>query len=96
MIRIHRSKPLVYVGSARVSLTPDEHLLVTTLGMMDNRLVPHALLLEVMREHPVPIPADREALMLRMSRLKKKLGKSYLTCRRQLGYQLTGEVQFVG
>ena len=96
MIRIHRAKPLAHVDERAVRLTPTQYDLLTILGMMDNRLVSPDLLLELVWGSPVPLPADRHALWVQMSRLRRKLGRDWIRHRRYLGYQLNGPVEFYG
>lgn len=89
MIRIHRSKPVVYVEGKPVKLTRREHLLLTVLGMMDNKLVAYDVLLDV-------VPDNLNALRLRVGRLKQKVGPDSLVCKREFGYILSGNVRFCG
>jgi DNA-binding response OmpR family regulator len=96
MIKIHRSKPVARVGDRSVPLTAAQHQLLISLGMMDNKLVSHQLLLEIMAEGRVQIPADKFVVQQHMSRLRKKIGPDRLQCRRQRGYILVGQVNFYG
>jgi DNA-binding response OmpR family regulator len=96
MLRIHRSQPVVYVGEARVSLTPMEHRLLVTLGMMDNRITPWEELMAVKCEDCVQIPSDRQALISSLYRLRKKIGWTHLRVVRFHGHMLMGDVQFIG
>jgi DNA-binding response OmpR family regulator len=96
MIKIHRRRPVVRVGERTMKITRVEHALITALGMMDNKVTPREVLLDVMCEGRVQIPADHDVLMTRMSRLKQKIGSERLRCRRQVGYILIGDVQFYG
>jgi DNA-binding response OmpR family regulator len=96
MIKIHRSKPFASIDSRSVKLTKSEHALITTLGMMDNKITPHNLLLDVMCENCARIPDDKNALTSLIYRLRKKIGPEYLQCKLNHGYILAGEVHFVG
>jgi len=96
MIKIHRTKRVVKVDDRPVPLTPGEHELMVVLGMMDNKLASYDLLLLVTCKDRVQIPADKQALISRMFRLKRKLGEQHLECVRQSGYVLKGKVQFIG
>jgi DNA-binding response OmpR family regulator len=96
IIRIHRRKPVVVVGSEPVKLTRHEHALMVTLGMMDNRLVTHDVLLDVISEGRAQIPADRNVLHGKIYKLRDKVGAECLQTRQGLGYVLTGAVQFIG
>jgi DNA-binding response OmpR family regulator len=95
MIWIHRSKPVVRLGRREIRLTRAEHLLITTLGMMNDKVVSNHLLIETALENPVKIPADQSVLHQRVSRLRKKIGPGRLQ-KRPRGYILTGEVYFFG
>lgn len=95
MIRIHRSKPFVHVDQRRVRLSRAEHLLLTTLGMMDNKIMPMDLLLKTALTHPVTIDADRSLILQRISRLRRKIGPDHLQ-RLPHGYILVGDVTFIG
>jgi DNA-binding response OmpR family regulator len=96
VITIHRTKPLVNTGDKSVKLSKDEHLLITTLGMMDDKLIPIELLIEAMSENRVQIPADTDVLTGKISRLRKKIGREFVINKRGLGYQLTEAIQFTG
>lgn len=96
MIRIHRRRPVVRLGERAVKLTPAEHELITVLGMMDNKLAPHGLLLDILCEGQVQITADQNVLHNRAVRLRRKIGQRHLQCRKHLGYILVGDVQFYG
>lgn len=95
MIEIHRHKPVVYFDKKPVKLTRNEHSLIVALGMMDNKIVPHDILLDAICEGRVQIPADKDVLLTKMSRLKSKLGNVLLN-KRNLGYGLCGDVRFTG
>lgn len=95
MIQIHRSQPIIFLGNRRVSLSSDEYRLIITLGMMDNRLAPHDVLLEAMCEERRPVPGDQKNLYIKIARLRKKLGGGVLRSRRHHGYILAGQVEFV-
>lgn len=94
-IRIHRQKRVVYVNGIPHRLTEEEYNLMVTLGIMDNRLVTTDVLLDVMCEGRVQIPADRDVLMTKVSRLRKRVGPA-LQNHRGRGYMLSGNVQFYG
>jgi DNA-binding response OmpR family regulator len=94
MIWIHRSKPMIRLGTMEIRLSRAEHLLITTLGMMNDKVVSNHLLIETALENPVKIPADQSVLHQRVSRLRKKIGPSLQ--KRPRGYILTGEVYFFG
>jgi len=96
MIKIYRTQPYLETGNQLIKLTPTEHRLVIALGMLDNKMVPRELLLEVLCEERVQIPADQSLLSLHLCRLKKKLGSQMLRSKRQIGYQLIGPVEFIG
>ncbi len=95
-IRIHRSRPIVFVEDQAICLTKDEHTLLTALGMMDNKTAPHSLLLEVMCEGRTQIQADATVLRTKIARLRKKVGRDHLQNNHGQGYLLIGEVQFIG
>ena len=94
MITIHRHRPVVIVDGRRIVLTEAEHRLLTTFGQMDNRVIPIDLLMDIVIDHPVRLPRDREVIWLQISRLRKKIGCNWIRHRRNLGYQLTGDVSF--
>jgi DNA-binding winged helix-turn-helix (wHTH) protein len=94
MIKIHPRRPLARVDQDYVKLSRAEYTLISALGMMDNKLVPHQLLLDIMFEDQVQIPADKDRLLQRMSRLRRKIGRDRLKCLRRQGYMLVGDVQF--
>jgi DNA-binding response OmpR family regulator len=94
-IGIHRSQPVVSIGRKRIRLSRAEHELLTALGMMDNRLMPHELLIETALENLTKIPADRHVLHQRITRLRKKIGHDRLQ-RKPYGYILNGDVYFFG
>lgn len=97
MIKIHRRRPVVRIGERAVKLTDAEHSLIIALGMLDNKLAPHQLLIDIMCEdQAVQIPADRKVLELRISSLRGKIGRHRLRCLRQRGYILEGDVRFYG
>ena len=96
MIRIHRRQPVVRLGERTVKLTEAEHALMIALGMLDNRLTPHEILLEFVRDGRAPVPTDKNILSMRMVRLRRKIGSHRLECRKNLGYILVGDVQFYG
>jgi len=96
LIQIHRSKPLVYVGEKVVQLSRDEHRLLIALGMMDNCVAAHPLLLATLCEGRQQIPADVQLLRMKMCRLRRKIGAEYLQSTRLQGYMLKGEVEFIG
>ena len=97
MIRIHRRRPYVRIGERAVKLTPAEHELITALGMMDNKLTPHQLLLDIMcADQARQIPADKQTMQQKLARLRKKIGRDRLQCQRHQGYILLGDVQFYG
>ena len=96
MIQIHRSEPLTYVEDKPVKLTPAEHRMLITLGMMDNRIAPFDLLLDVKCEDRVQVPSDRQALASTLHRLRKKIGSNRLLCVKHRGYMLLGHVRFIG
>jgi DNA-binding response OmpR family regulator len=95
-IRIHRRKRVTYVNGSPVKLTQEEYDLMTTLGIMDNRLVPTDVLLDVMCEGRVQIPADKVVLLGKVYRLRKKIGPEVIRSKFDLGYILSGDVQFIG
>jgi DNA-binding response OmpR family regulator len=95
MIQIHRSKPLLQVGNVTLKLSRDEHLLITTLGMMDNRVVPYDFLFDGLGSGSLGDLLDTRILYQKMYRLRRKVGGRYLQCRRWFGYILTGPVRFV-
>ena len=95
-IKIHRWQPVVRLGERSVKLTEAEHALLIALGMLDNRLTPHEILLEFVRDGQAPVPTDKKILLARMARLRRKLGSHRLECRKNLGYILVGDVQFYG
>lgn len=96
MICIHRSRPLVFVNGAPVRLTPDEHILMIALGMLDNKNAPHDVLLDVVCDGRVRIDADMTVLRSRISRLRRKVGRSRIQSNHGQGYILVGDVQFIG
>jgi DNA-binding response OmpR family regulator len=96
MIQIHRAQSMAKVGRRFVALTQDEHRLLIVLGMMDNHIVPHDLLMEVMCEGRVQIPGDRRLLWAKICRLRKKIGVKRIKSNRQKGYILQGSVEFIG
>jgi len=96
MIKIHRQRPVVRIGEQTVKLTRAEHELITVLGMLDNKLVSHQLLLDLLTEGQVQIPEDKEVLCARLARLKRKIGSNRVRCHRHHGYILIGDVQFYG
>jgi DNA-binding response OmpR family regulator len=94
-LQIHRRRPLVRVGARSVRLTPVEHELIVALGMLDNKLATHQLLLDVMTDGCVQIPADQQVLWNRIDRLRRKIGPEHLRGRPYHGYMLVGDVRFV-
>jgi DNA-binding response OmpR family regulator len=96
MIKIHRALPVVMVGQKKVKLTQEEHRLLVTLGMMDNRITPRRWLLEVMCDSRVQIPSDNQVLSTKICRLRKKVGTNRLKYVRGQGYTLQGSVEFIG
>jgi DNA-binding response OmpR family regulator len=96
VIQIHRSKPLAKVGRRSVALSQDEHKLLIMLGMMDNHVAPHDLLLDALCEGRTQIPDDRQLLSVKICRLRKKIGARRIKANRQHGYILQGSVEFVG
>ena len=96
MITIHRTKPIVDTGDKSVRLSKAEHLLITTLGMMDCHLIPTDLLIETVLEGRVSARTDASVLQIKISRLRKKIGRNFVENRRGLGYQLTEVIQFTG
>jgi DNA-binding response OmpR family regulator len=95
-IKIHRRKRVVYVNGSPVKLSRDEYELMTTLGIMGNHLVPTDILMDVMCEGRVQIPADKYLLQVKVSKLRKKMVTDVLKNSRGLGYVLQGDVQFIG
>jgi DNA-binding response OmpR family regulator len=96
MLRIHRRQPVVRIGKQTVNLTGAEHALITALGMMDNKVTPSEILLEILSEGRVQISADRKVLWTRLAVLRRKIGRERLQSRRSVGYILVGDVQFYG
>jgi DNA-binding response OmpR family regulator len=96
MICIHRSRPLVFVNGAPIRLTPNEHILLTALGMLDNKNASHDVLLDVVCEGRVRIDADMTVLRSRIARLRRKVGQSHIQNNHGQGYILVGDVQFIG
>lgn len=95
MIRIHRSRPMAYVGRKRVHLSYTEHSLLITLGMMDNKIISADLLIETSLENAVKTPDDQQVLWQRIARLRRKIGNNRIQVKRNLGYILVGETHFV-
>src|SRR5690242_14588091 len=95
-VRIHRRKRVAYVNGIPHRLSQEEYELITTLGIMDNRLVPHDVLLDVMCEGREKIPADKVVLLGKVCRLRKKIGQDVIRNSHGLGYVLAGDVQFIG
>lgn len=95
-IRIHRKKRVVYVNGTPAKLSQGDYDLITAFGVSDNRLVPHEVLLDVMCEGRVQIPADKYLLQVKVSKLRKRLGADVLQNCRGQGYVLSGDVRFVG
>jgi DNA-binding response OmpR family regulator len=96
MIKIHRALPVVEIDQQLISLSKDEHRLLVTLGMMDNRVAPRNLLLEAMCEGRVQILADQKLLTSKLHRLRKKIGPNRLKYFHKSGYILLGSVYFIG
>jgi DNA-binding response OmpR family regulator len=96
MLRIDRRRPLVRIGKRAVRLTKAEYELITALGMMDNKLTPREILLEVVSDGRRSLRSDKNILLLRILRLRRKIGSDRLRCQRQIGYILLGDVQFYG
>lgn len=94
MIKIHPKRPLARVDADFVKLSRVEHALITALAMMDNKLVPHQILLDVMCEDRVQIPADKNVLLQQMARLRRKIGPERLRTLKSQGYILIDDVQF--
>lgn len=90
MIQIHRYEPVIRRNGKTVNLTKIEHELLIALGMMDNKLVSQDLLSDVIYAE------NKNVLLLRLTRLRKKIGTKSLKCVRGIGYILTGDVQFYG
>lgn len=95
-LMIHRQERVVYVNGKPVELTRAEHSLLVTLGMMSNRLAPYDLILDIMCEGRVQIPADKEALISQIGKLRKKIGPDVVQTVKGNGYILSGDVRFVG
>ena len=96
MISVHRTKPQMSVDGRRVKLSEAEHLLMVTIGMMDNRLIPADVLIEFGLQNPVKIQNDRNVLSQKLLRLKRKANKDFIKHIPFLGYRLTDAVEFVG
>ncbi len=95
-IRIHRRKRVAYVNGIPHRLTQEEYDLMTALGIMDNRLVPTDVLLDVMCEGREQIPADKVVLLGKVYRLRKRFGPDVIRNSRGYGYVLAGDVRFIG
>jgi DNA-binding response OmpR family regulator len=95
-ISIDRSRMVVIIGSQQVQLSRNEYRLLVIMGMMDNKVVPIGLLLDAMSEGRVQIPADKQALVQRIGRLRKKIGVQSIGNIRDQGYILLGDIKFVG
>jgi DNA-binding response OmpR family regulator len=97
MIRIHRARPVLETDYERVTLSRDEHRILVTLGMMDNKITPREWLLEAMCEGRSQIPGDNQVLSTKICRLRKKVGVNRLKyIRGGQGYILQGDVVFIG
>lgn len=99
MIRIHRRYPMVRVGERKVRLSRAEHEFLTALGMMDNKVATHGLLLQVVHDiHCTqdPHPNDYNLIRYLVARLRRKIGKERIRTRPRIGYMLVGDVRFEG
>ncbi len=94
MITIERTEPVAYVDDRRVVLSAKLHWLLTVLGMLDTHPATTELLLSVALDQQEAVPADRQVLYARLSRLRQKLGRNVIRCRPGLGYYLTEPVRF--
>ena len=95
MIYLHPSDNAVSVDGRRVTLTRREYLLLETLAMMDNRLAPLDLLLDVATEnYGHRVPADKDVLIQHISRIRVKTGRDFIEARPRMGYILTEKVEF--
>lgn len=90
-ITIHRRQPTVIVGEKKVKLTKEEHSLLITLGMMDNRLTPHSLLVAVRED----CRYSEKTMRQNIQALRKKMGFDCLKNNFGKGYILEGDVRFV-
>ena len=90
-VRIHRKRRTVYVNGIPHKLSQEEYDLVTAMGIMDNRLAPYDVLLDVMNDG-----RSMNALRLSVGRLRLKVGPQVLECKREFGYILSGDVRFIG
>ena len=94
MIEIHRFEPIVFVPN-KIRLSKSEHILMTALGMMDNKIIPIDLLVGIALENEYRVPDDQNVIRLRISRLQKKIGRNFVQCKAKLGYYLTEEIRFI-
>jgi DNA-binding response OmpR family regulator len=94
MIEIHRHEPVVFVKGEEIRLSKAEHRLMVAMGMMDDKLIPTELLMDVVLENEHRVMADRQVLQQRIGRLKKKIGVDFVKCKPERGYYLTQPVRF--
>ena len=96
MIQVSRSERVAVVRGKAIVMKQQPYELLTVLGMLGRMEVEPEFLMDLVLENPVRVPSDRFVLTVRLSRLRKKLGRNFIKCRKGMGYRVTEEIRFVG